>query len=182
MKNHAFAIAALVVASLSFIHARQTVSKGSHISATATIQAIDETNRTITLKNEKGEEDTYAVGPDVKRFNELKVGQTIKMTYYESLVMQLRKPGETTNTPGTSAAVTPTRNTLPGGTAAVQQKKTVLVKAVDMKAPSITVITDDGRTITRKVEDSNNLKNVKAGDKIDITYTQALLTSVQDAK
>jgi len=48
--------------------------------------------------------------------------------------------------------------------------------------PSITVTTDDGRTVSRKVEDKKNIEGVKAGDKIDITYTQALLTSIETAK
>ena len=56
------------------------------------------------------------------------------------------------------------------------------VKAVDPSVPSITVTTDDGRTVSRKVEDKKNIEGVKAGDKIDITYTQALLTSIETAK
>ena len=56
------------------------------------------------------------------------------------------------------------------------------VKAVDPAVPSITVTTDDGRTVSRKVEDKKNIEGVKPGDKIDITYTQALLTSVEPAK
>ena len=36
--------------------------------------------------------------------------------------------------------------------------------------------------MTRKVEDKSHLQGVKAGDKIDITYTEALLASVERAK
>jgi hypothetical protein len=44
------------------------------------------------------------------------------------------------------------------------------------------VTTSDGRTVTRKVDKKSNLEGVKPGDKIDITYTEALLTSVERAK
>src|SRR5688572_33207902 len=64
------------------------------VSATATIQAIDSTRRMITLKTASGEEDSFAVGPEVKRFDELKVGDTVKLTYRESVVVLLRKPGD----------------------------------------------------------------------------------------
>lgn len=63
-----------------------------------------------------------------------------------------------------------------------QTVQTVTVKSVDMSVPSITVTTADGRTVTRKVEKKSNLEGVKAGDKIDITYTEALLTSVDRPK
>jgi hypothetical protein len=36
--------------------------------------------------------------------------------------------------------------------------------------------------ITRKIEDKAKLAAVKVGDKIDITYTQALLVGIEPAK
>ena len=54
--------------------------------------------------------------------------------------------------------------------------------SVDDKTPSLTVKTSDGRTITRKVENRKNLVGVKAGDRIDITYTQAALAEIVPVK
>ena len=45
--------------------------------------------------------------------------------------------------------------------------------------PSITVLTEDGRTVSFKVEDKNNLKDVKPGDKVEVTYTEAVMISVK---
>jgi len=162
--------------------AQKTVSKANTITATATIEAIDTTARRLTLRDEKGEVDTYTVDPVVSRFNELKVGDRVKMTYYESTVFQLRKPGEKSNPETDEAALTRAKNLLPGGTIATQERRTVTVKAVDMSVPSITVTTEDGRTVSRKVDDKKNLEGVKPGDRIDITYTQAVLTSVEGAR
>src|SRR5688572_4808632 len=81
---------ALVIGSV--VQAEQTVSKSESVSATATIQAIDKANRLVTLKDESGAEDTMQVGPAMKRFDELKVGDKVKVTYSESLVLQVRKP------------------------------------------------------------------------------------------
>jgi Cu/Ag efflux protein CusF len=160
----------------------QAVSKGSSVTATATIQAIDTTARRITLRSDKGEEDTYTVGPEVARFNEFKVGDKVKMTYYESIVYQVRKPGDTANVAEDAAAFNRARSARPAGTIATQEKRTVSVKTVDPAGPSITVTTEDGRTVTRKIENKKNLEGVKPGDRIDITYTQALITSVEPAK
>jgi Cu/Ag efflux protein CusF len=58
----------------------------------------------------------------------------------------------------------------------------VTVKAVDMNAPSITVVTQDGRTMTRRIADKKNLEGVSPGDRIDITYSQAVVISAEAGK
>src|ERR1700752_1998702 len=90
----------------SLARARQTVTKSESVSATATIQAIDKTNRIVTLKDEKGAEDSMIVGPAMKRFDELKVGDKVKVTYTESLVLQVRKPGDAGKPAGDTATAT----------------------------------------------------------------------------
>ncbi len=174
--------AAIFFASATMAQAQAPVTKTNMVTATATIQAIDSTSRTIALRDDKGLEDTYHLGPEVKRFDEMKVGDKVKMTYYESLVFQVRRPGDAAPSTVPTGAVTPGKGTLPGATAAVQQKASVSVTAVDPKVPSITVVTSDGRTVTRKVNEPKHLEGVKVGDKIDITYTVAVLVSLERAK
>lgn len=172
----------LWMAAVALPKAQAPVTKANMIKISATIQAIDSTTRSLTLRDEKGNEDTFTVGPAVQRFNELKVGQKVNITYYESIVFQLLKPGEKGGGASIEAALDRAKTKLPAGTVAVQDKATVTVKAVDPAVPSITVTTADGRTVTRIVEDKKNIEGVKAGDKIDITFTRALLTSVENAK
>jgi Cu/Ag efflux protein CusF len=160
----------------------QTVTKAQSVTATATIQAIDSATRTITLRNDKGEEDSFVASPALQRFDELKVGQKVKATYYESMVFTLRKPGETPDAKSDEAALARAKSGLPAGAVAREQKMTVTVKSIDPAVPSITVTTPDGRMATRKIEDKTKLAQVKVGDKIDITYTQALIVSIEPAK
>jgi hypothetical protein len=173
---------ALCLAGASGSAAQAPVTKSASVSATATIQAIDSTARTVTLRDEKGQEDTYSVGPEVKRFNELKVGDKVKMTYYESMVFQLHKPGEKVAPASIDAAFERAKSALPAGTLSVQEKTTVTVKAIDPAVPSVTVTTQDGRTVTRKIEDKKNIAGLKVGDQIDITYTRAVVTEIERAK
>jgi Cu/Ag efflux protein CusF len=157
------------------------VTKQNQVTVTATIKAIDPATRSVTLRAENGDEDTFTVGPAVTRFDQLKAGDTIKATYYESLVFQVRKPGDPAVPSGTALAGGRLKET-PGGALGAQQTTTVTVKAVDMNVPSITVVTADGRTLTRKIAEKKNLEGVKAGDQIDITYTQAVVVSAEAAK
>src|SRR5438552_12714273 len=50
-------------------------SKLQHM--TATITAIDHSDRTVTLKSEEGEQETITVPSDAKVFDKLKVGQKV---------------------------------------------------------------------------------------------------------
>lgn len=181
IKRAAVLTMVLCVSSAVAAFAQQPITKGKTISATATISAIDSTARTVTLRDKNGQEDVYAVDPAVKRFDEFKVGDSVKMTYIESTVLQVRPAGEAPGPTSTTGAVTRGTGALPSGTMAVQEKMTVTVKAIDEKLPSITVTTPDGRTVTRKVDDKKNLKDVKVGDRIDITYTRAILMSIERA-
>src|SRR5580765_1418533 len=182
LKSLAFAARlSLPIAVFAGGQAGKTVTKENAVTATATITAIDPATRSITLRTEKGDEDTFTVGPDVTRFDQLKVGDRIRATYYEAVVFQLRKPGTASSTSG--AAVGAGRLTaVPGGAIGAQQTMTVTVKAVDVKVPSITVTTPDGRTLMRKIGDAKNLEGVNPGDRIDITYTQALVVNAEAAK
>jgi Cu/Ag efflux protein CusF len=181
-----FTLMALLTAvpATAFGHAQageKSVSATNKVTATVTIQAIDHATRSVTLRNENGDEDTFTVGPEVKRFDQLKVGDTIRATYYESVVFQLRKPGDTSAASGATLAGGRMKD-VPGGALGAQQTTTVTVKAVDMAVPSITVTTADGRTLTRRIGDKKNLEGVKPGDRIDITYTQALVVNAEPAK
>ena len=173
-------LAAVLVAG-SIVQATQTVKKSQSATATATIQAIDKANRLVTLRDETGAEDMMQVGPAMKRFDELKVGDKVKVTYIESLVLQVRKPGDPVK-PSSDVKLTKGEGASPSATLSSQLTTSVEVLAIDQKLPSITVKTANGRTVTRKVEDPKNLEGVKVGDKIDITYTQAALMSVEPIK
>ena len=182
-KSTTILAAVLWLAGLASAQAQQTVTKSNSVTAMLTVQAIDKTARLVTLRNEQGEEDTYSISPEtMPRFNELKAGDKVRITYYESMVFQLLKPGAKSNSASYEAALNRAKSARPAGTLATQEKMTVTVKTLDMAVPSITVTTDNGRVITRKIEEKKNLEGVKPGDKIEITYTQALVTAVENAK
>ena len=157
------------------------IVKQNVVKATLTITAIDQKTRSVTLKSPNGDEDTYTVGPAVQRFDQLKVGDRINATYQESLVFEVRRPGAAGAAAGATAAGERYKNQV-GGAIGAAQTTSVTVKAVNMTTPSITVVTADGRTMTRTIQDKKNLEGVKPGDRIDITYSEALIMTADPAK
>ena len=160
----------------------KTMGAGATATVTATIKAIDETNRLVTLAFEDGTVDTVLAGPEVRRFSELKVGDKVTFTYGESAIVQLHKAG--TAAPASSAKEGIARGTgaKPSGMMAQQVTATVTVEAIDPALPSITVKTDDGSRVTYKIQDKKNLEGVAVGDRLEITFTRALMITVADAK
>jgi len=120
--------------------------------------------------------------PEFTRLNELRTGDTVTITYYESIVYRFRRPGSPRPTVSEEVAAVESKSALPGATFSHQLTETVTVKAVDRDVPSITVIGRDGRTVSRHVDNSSDLAGVNPGDHIDITYTEALLATVSRAK
>lgn len=176
------AVLAVLVALPLVARAQKPVTQTEAVELTTKIEAIDKTARLITLKDQDGETETIYCGPEVKRFDELKVGDTITFRYYESVAYAIRKPGQPSGLPAqTGPTVSRGTGARPGGTISDQQTATVTIKAIaaDAKVPSVTVLTEDGRTVSFKVEDKNKLKDVKMGDKVEITYTTAVMISVK---
>lgn len=169
-------LAALPLAAL----AQKPVTETDAVEITAKIEAIDRTARLVTLTDTEGDTETIYCGPEVKRFDELKVGDTVTFRYFESVALSIRKPGQPSGLPQPSdPTVTRGTGAKPSGTIAQQATATVTIKSIDAKVPAVSVLSEDGRTLDFKVENKKNLEGVKPGDKVEITYTQALMISVK---
>ena len=143
--------------------------------------AIDVATRTVTVKNDKNVYETLHAPDDMKGFSELKVGDKITARYYENLVVRLKKPNEPA-VDVDSAAVTPGTGAKPAGTAASQRTITVAVTAKDPKAQALTVTGPNGYMYSRHVLDKKAFDALKVGDRLDMTWTDALLVSVDPSK
>ena len=63
------------------------------VKMTATITAIDKATRDVTLKGPQGNEVVLTAGPDVKNFDQMKVGDPVDVEYVEALTLELKKGG-----------------------------------------------------------------------------------------
>jgi hypothetical protein len=117
----------------------------------------------------------------MQRFSELKVGDKITARYYENVVVRLKKPNEAA-VDVDSAALTRGKGNTPAGTAAAQRTITVTVTTMDPKTRAVTVKGPNGYTYSRKVADKKTFDTLKVGDRLDMTWTDALLISVDPPK
>ena len=124
---------------------------------------------------------TIVAGPEIKRFEEVKIGDKVTARYYENMVIRVKQPGEP-EVDSKAKGTTPSEQALPGGTKAKQRTITATITAIDMNTPSITFTGPNGWKYTSTVQDKAALANVKVGDKVEIVWTEALLVSLERDK
>jgi Cu/Ag efflux protein CusF len=149
---------------------------------TATVEAIDLANRVVTLKGPKGNVFDLKVGEQAKNLPQVKVGDQVVAQYYESIVVQLAKPGAPGGTTASQAAESAKAGQMPGGAVASRVTVTATIVDISPKKTYVTLKGPEGKTMDVKVKDPKNLEGVKAGDQIEITYIEALAVSVEKAK
>jgi Cu/Ag efflux protein CusF len=172
-------LAALALVSSAHMAMAQSKTVSSEMrTETATVEAIDASTRTLTLKKADGSYLTTVAGPDVTRFDEVKLGDTVNVRYYENVVIRVKRPGES-DVVSSVKGTTGSEQVLPGGTKAKQVTITATITAIDPAAPSITFTGPNGWKYSSKVQDTEALAKVKVGDKVDIVWTEAMLVSVE---
>jgi Cu/Ag efflux protein CusF len=148
---------------------------------TVTVEAIEASTRTLTLKKADGTHVTSVAPKSMTRFPEIKIGDKVTARYYENLVIRVKQPGEK-DTDTVTGGITRSMAAHPGGTAATQRTITATITAIDMATPSITFSGPNKWTYSSRVEDKKALEKVKVGDRVDIVWTDALLISLDAAK
>ena len=172
-------IAAAVLVSMAHTAMAQSKTVRSEMrTETGTVEAIEASSRTVTLKKPDGTFVTTVAGPDIKRFAEVKVGDKVNVRYYENVVIRVKQPGEPDVVSG-AKGTTGSEQVLPGGTRAKQLTITATITAIDPNTPSITFTGPNGWKYSSKVQDTAALAKVKVGDKVDIVWTEAMLVSVE---
>ena len=148
--------------------------------ATAKVKALDLKTRMVTLQRPDGSLIKFKAGDEVRNLPQVKVGDDVNVTYYESLAYEVKKPGEAV--PGAAVAEGLERAKLgekPGGAAGRVTTITATIAAIDKVAGTVTLRGPDGEDTTIKARNPDNLNRVSVGDLVDITYTEALAISVE---
>ena len=150
---------------------------GEMVTVKAKVEAIEAESRTINLRMDDGRIETIVAPDEMKTFSQIKVGDVVTAKYYDTITVRKKEPGEADiNT--WAKGMTPSASGKPAATAAKQRTITATVTAIDMSVPSITLKGPKYWTYSAKVADKDALAKLKVGDKLDITWTEALLVSV----
>jgi hypothetical protein len=142
-----------------------------------TVEALDQSNRWITLRGAAGDSLTMQVDERVKNLTLVKVGDTVSVAYYESWGLTLDGVGEPA---GASVTRTAEAGQPPAVYAARRTTIRATVTAMDAGKPSVTFRGPQGRVQEVSVaQDSRILARLKVGATYNVTYTEHLAVVVE---
>ena len=148
------------------------------VTLSGTVATIDHNRRIVNIKKADGSFETVDVPAGVQRFDELKVGDKVSVTFNNNVSARLKPPGEAAVDTATGSS-TAGQGTRPGGTASMQRTMTATIDAIDKNASSITFTGPNGWKYSRHIVDPAVLDRVKVGDKVDITWNTDVTVAVQ---
>ena len=154
------------------------------VEVSATVEKIDLAKRMLSLKGQDGDSVTVAVDPAVQNLAQVKVGDRVVARYKEAIGASIVKAPAGEGTVDL-AAKTADPGQKPAAEASSTMTIPVTITAVDTKNNIVSFYGDDGlvRAINLKTPQAQEfIKQVKAGDTVVVTYTEAFAVSVEPAK
>lgn len=154
------------------------------VSITGEVTAVDPPARTIRLRGPLGGEISGKVSEDVKNLAQIKVGELVTMAFYESLAISVKRKGETTVLFKSASGDSAEAGERPAGYSATTDTAVVTVVAVDAEKRSLVVQNDKGvitGVAVERPEFAAKLADLKVGDQLEVTRTEALIANVSPA-
>jgi hypothetical protein len=150
---------------------------------TGTVVAIDPANHTVSLKRANGDVSEFAVGDQVRNFDQIKIGDVVRAHYSQAVALELKEGAPADAGPPKVENIVsppPPPGAKPGGAVARKITATADVIAVDPARGLVRLRGPEGKEVDLNVQDPMQLKNVKKGDHVKVTYIEALAISVEE--
>jgi hypothetical protein len=151
----------------------------------ATVTAVNRSNRQVTLTNQQGRTVTFTAGPEIRRLNEINVGDQVQIQQLTSVTYVLSPHG--TDTPPDNAAVVAVRtepNELPGGAVGAETITSGVVVAVDAANNTISLVDPSGGLVrvihVKRPRAQAQLEFVEPGDRITAIFRDIVVALVGD--
>lgn len=150
------------------------------VTFTATVAGMDAANRRLTLISPEGFRQTVKVGPEAINFDQIRVGDRVRLEATEQLVVKMAPPGAATAADGAAGVVAlAPKGARPGGVVAGVTQVTGTVAALDAARRTATLRFEDGATRTFPVRPDLDLGRYKAGERVVFQVTEMVAVSVE---
>jgi hypothetical protein len=146
---------------------------------TASVAVIDKATRKVTLVDTNGTLTIVKCGPEVANFDQIEVGDQVKATATEQVVVFARQPGEPAGDGATSVVALAPIGDKPGGVLANTEEFTAKVTAIDLKHRKATLLFPDGTSHTFKVRPDVDMTKHSVGDEAVFRTTESVAISVE---
>ncbi len=169
-----------LIAAPSILRA-QTTEAESQVTVQGTVESVDRTARTVTIRSQQGTVVTLDVPPNAERFDDVKAGAPVTATYFDRISVRVKPAGEAAVDQTMEPTLTATPGSLPGATRTRQRVATVTITGWSATDKVVTFRGPNGVNYSRRLLDSTDpaiVANLKVGDRVDVTRTEAVTLQV----
>ena len=186
LKNYVILLFTLLLA-LNFSFAQETENeiptkeKYAFVELMGTIKEINKETREITVISAEGELDTFTASEDVKRFDEIEVGEVVTFGFYKFLKAEFRKPtAEEIAEPlvAIADAEIAGMDVEPGAVIGAMAKAVVTIQVINLTYMYVTIKGPQGNYMTIDVEDADLIKKLHVGQVVILTYGEAIAVTL----
>ncbi len=145
--------------------------------------AVDADTRQVVLKGPEGNIFTVKVGPAIKKFDEIAVGDTVTITETDAVIIDIAKPeaGVGVGIQVSQAVATDPNSAKPAGAVVDTIRLTGEIVRMDPDDATLTLKGPEGRLYVvqaKKPEHKEKVKGVKVGDLVQVTFNQSVAIAV----
>jgi hypothetical protein len=172
----------VTLAALTLVQAQDTpgIMLGDVVVMTATVEAIDQKDRAVALRGQAGNVFVVEIDDAVKNFKQIKVGDQVRVEYYEAVAVYFGKAGEHPAEDAETIVATAPKGQKPGGMAIEAVDVSATVQAIDRTARTVTITGPEGNAVTVKVDPSvRGFDHLQVGASIHTRYVEAVAVSVE---
>ncbi len=145
----------------------------------AKVTAVDPATRGMTLQGPDGNVVTIIIPPEDPHFDQIEVGDQVKVEYRESVALYIGQPGQAEVTAETVTATSP-KGTQPKAVMAGTVNVSAKVMAIDKANRALTLELTDGRQVTTYVDESlPGFESIQVNDTVNARLTQAIALSLE---
>jgi hypothetical protein len=159
-----------------------SASREDTVTDTAQVRGVDQNTRQVLIRTEDGEEFTIVAGPEVRNLPQLQIGDTIKVTYYQAVAVNLTDPSDTTQPSATTVIGRAPEGAKPGMAAASTVNAVVEFVSYDPGTHVATYLAADGspQSVVVHPEMRDFAAGLKPGDKVNATITNAVAVAIEE--
>ena len=130
-------VAILVAGQVKMVKAQQGVELNEVSVITAKVVAIDRVDRHVTLRGPEGNDVTVEVDHAARNFDQIEIGDQVKVEYYESVALYLGKHGEKPDATAGHIVARAAKGEKPAGVAVETVDVAATVQEIDFKGQKI---------------------------------------------
>jgi hypothetical protein len=161
----------------------KSVFKTAEVEASAKVIELDKTARTAVLRGPKGNVFKLDVPPEVKNFDQVKVGDDLVVRYVTAMAAVLEPTSSKTGIRErveTEASGSAAAGGMPGAGAGKMIEVLAVVQAINRKARTAT-LRGATRTVTVGVPETMDIAKIKVGDEVRAVFVEAMVLNVERA-